>query len=133
MTEMTDEEQRAEEERVEAAEVATIKQGMAPLKRAKQDAQADQATADNLRAEAQGLTTDLQTLKGQIDGFTASATYSPQQMNQMRNMLSQVVASQIKVTQALAEGYTYRKGNNQSVVATVTSVLYLFRRFFNEQ
>lgn len=115
-----------------AETLVTIRSGLEPLRQAKQASRDDIAVADDLRGQAQALTDDLQTLKGLIDGFTASQTYNPLQMNQMRNMLSQVVAAQIKVTQALTEGYAHRKTDDQTAVVANRSIEYLSVHFFGE-
>lgn len=110
-----------------ASSAITIRQqlrdGAAQLAAARDAAQADIATADSKKTQADSLSAAAATQLTQVQGFTPGATYKQSDMVAIRDALATVISRQKTEIDALSEGFGYRKAVDQNAVTTDNAII----------
>lgn len=108
----------------------TVVGGLAALAQARQAAEADVPTAEQLRTQALALADELIDLTGQVTAFTPAATYSAAQLVQVRTALISTLTRMTVIVQAMAELYAYRRANNADAALSHRSLEFVARWIF---
>lgn len=110
----------------------TVRAGLSAIQSAREAAEADVANAETLHTQALAIADELITLTGQVSAFTPAATYSAAQLTQVKTAMVGTLTRLTIVVQAMAEGYSYRRANNQDAVIAHRSLEYLARYLFGD-
>lgn len=125
----------AAQETEEAQRVSLREQlagGVADVQKAKDDAQADIAAADNLLAQANTLVGQIDARIAAITAWTPGTTYKQSDLVAVKNEILSILQRQKDITNAIGGIYSYRKSVDQNAVLTDNSLLWLARLASND-
>lgn len=101
--------------------------GIQIITTARDAAQADIATADSLRGQADALATVVQDRITAVAAFVPGATYRASDLVAIRSEVLSILDRQKTVIEALREMYQYRKAVDVNAVETDEALLWLAR------
>lgn len=119
--------ERLQRDRLRAELRDTVLAGLEALTAAREAAESDIPIAEDLIGQAQAMEAALADLGASVAGYSPSATYQAAQLDQVKAVLAQVVATQSIIASALAELYGYRRANNEVAVIAHRSLEFLAR------
>lgn len=122
--------ERLQRDRLRAELRDTVLAGLEALTAAREAAESDIPIAEDLIAQAQAMEAALADLGASVAGYSPAATYQAAQLDQVKAVLAQVVATQSIIASALAELYGYRRANNEVAVIAHRSLEFLARVLF---
>jgi hypothetical protein len=107
--------------------LADIAQGVAAIKGARDAAQGDIATAQNLRDQANALSAIVGTKRTQTAAWQPSPTYTPGDLVAIRDAVVDVLTRQQQIIDTLAGMLGYRVAVDRNAILTDDVLLWLAR------
>lgn len=100
-----------------------IAQGIAAIRAAQDQASADVAVADGLRAQAVALSATITKRAEQVAAFVPAPTYSPAQLAAVRDEIVWLLGQLKTLTDAQAGMYVWRRAVDENAVLTDAALL----------
>lgn len=101
--------------------------GVAQIQTVRAAASSDIATADAAQSQALTVKGQATTQKGTVSSAAVPATYQTSTITFLRDQLAAVIARQELITQAIADGFAYRKAVDQNALVTDDALIGLAR------
>jgi hypothetical protein len=122
-----DRQREAEREALARDTARTLRDGIAAVEAAREQARADIAVVDGLSAQATALSTQITNRIAAVSAFTPAATYSPAQLAAVRDELVWCLTQLRTLTDAQNGMYGWRRAVDRNAVLTDDSLIGLAR------